>query len=134
MISRSSDKFKEAGIDLEPGHAKNKNSLGKVDKTMSELRKIIRTISPDGSPLSHMDLQKATETLNTRIRNSSAREIMFSRLQDTNQNITLDDEALSDKQFEKRMEANKSAAKSRKEPKIPDVRIHSLVFLKDDQA
>ena len=135
MISRSSDNFKEANIVLEPGHIKNKNSLAKVDKTMSELRAIIRTISPDGSPLSHIDLQRATETLNTRIRNSnlSAREIMFSRLQDTNKNITLNDEALSDAQHKRRIEANKSAAKS-KEPKIPNINLHSLIFLKNDQA
>ena len=136
MISRNSDNFKEAGIELEQGHAKNKNSLAKVDKTMSELRSIIRTISPDGSPLSHMDLQRATESLNTRIRSSnlSAREIMFSRLQDNNKNITLDDEALSDAIFERRVEANKLASKSRKEPKIPSIKPHSLIFLKNDLA
>ena len=89
MINKSSESFREAEIKLEPGDVKNKNSCAKVDKTMSELRTILRTISPEGSPLSELNLQKATGTLNMRIRNMnlSAREIMFSRLQDNNEHI-----------------------------------------------
>ena len=51
MINHSSKNFEDAGILLEPGDVKNKNSLAKVDKTMSELRAILRTFSTDGSPL-----------------------------------------------------------------------------------
>lgn len=139
MINHSSDDFKDAGIELEPGNPKNKNSLGKVDKTMAELRAIFRTVSPDGSPLSLLDLQKAVETLNKRIRNSnlSAREIMFSRLQDNNKNIKLDDEALSEAQYERRVKANDAAAKAKvnlKQTVVPDIKLHSLVFLKQDEA
>ena len=136
MVNRSNENFIKAGIELEPGDTKNKNSLSKVDKTMAELRTILRTISPDGSPLSLIDLQRATETLNTRVRNSnlSAREIMFSRLQDSNKNISLDDKMLSDAQYERRIKANKSATKSKRIPKIPGLQLYSLVFLKHDPA
>ena len=94
---------------LEPGDVTNKNSCDKVDKTMAELRSILRSVSPEGSPLSELSLQIATETLNQRIRNMnlSAREIMFSRLQNSNENIKLDDKVLSDAQFENRSKANR---------------------------
>ena len=136
MVNCSSKNFIEAGIELEPGDTKNKNSLSKVDKTMAELRTILRTISPDGSPLTLIDLQKATETLNTRVRNCnlSAQEILFSRLQDSNKNISLDDEALSDAQYERRIKANEAAMRSKKVPKIPGLELYSLVFLKQDPA
>ena len=114
IINRSSDDLQKADIFLEPGHAKNKNSLGKVDKTIAELRSILRTLSPEGSPLSNLDLQRAVETLNTRIRSSnlSAREIMFSRLQNSNENITLDDLAISNALFDQRIKANNYVNKS----------------------
>ena len=109
---------------------------------MAELRAILRAISPEGSPLSELSLQRATETLNMKIRNMnlSAREIMFSRLQNSNENIKLDDKVLSDTQFESRKNANIAAAKSKlknekKVKRIEDtIDLHSLVFIKHDVA
>ena len=140
IINKNSEGFRNAEIKLEPGDVKNKNSCAKVDKTMAELRSILRTISPDGSPLSELDLQRATETLNMRIRNMnlSAREIMFSRLQNNNENIKLDDKILSDTQYENRKKANNAAAKMKPFMKASkdkgDIDIHSLVFIKHDVA
>ena len=71
IINQSSEDLKKADIFVEAGHAKNKNSLGKVDKTIAELRTILRTLSPEGTSLSNLDLQKAVDSLNTRIRNSN---------------------------------------------------------------
>ena len=138
IINHSSEAFKEADIHLQPGDEKNKNSCAKVDKTMAELR----AISPEGSPLSELSLQRATETLNMKIRNMnlSAREIMFSRLQNSNENIKLDEKVLSDTQFESRKNANIAAAKSKlknekKVKRIEDtIDLHSLVFIKHDVA
>ena len=92
---------------LEPGDVKNKNFCAKVDKTMAELRSIIGSVSPEGSPLLELSLQIATEPLNQRVRNMnlSAREIMFSRLQNWNKNIKLSDKVVSDAQFENRSKA-----------------------------
>ena len=137
MVNHSSDDFKEAGVLLEPGDIKNKNSLSKVDKTMAELRAIFRTISTDGSPLSPLNLQKAVQILNMRIRHSnlSAREIMFSRLQDSNKNILINDEEMAEDQFERRVKANETAAKNFKAIKKKSRQnfpVHSLVFLKQD--
>ena len=123
------------------GDAKNKNSCAKVDKIMAELRYILRVVSPEGLPLSELDLQKCTETLNTKIRNMnlSAREIMFSRLQDLNANIQLNDALISDSQFENRKIANSRAATKvapdhQNLSSETEVKLHSLVFLKDDIA
>ena len=128
--------LQDGGIKIEPGDAKNKNSCAKVDKMMSELRSILRTISPEGLPLSEIQLQKATESLNMRIRNMnlSAREIMFSRLQNTNENISLDDLKLSETQHENRKKANIVASKGKCLSPKPrhDVKLHSLVFIKND--
>ena len=140
IINHSSEAFKEAEMKLEPGDVKNKNSCAKVDKTMAELRSILRSVSPEGSPLSELSLQIATETLNQRIRNMnlSAREIMFSRLQNSNENIKLDDKVLSDAQFENRSKANAAAAKDKSagdnSVSSEVIDLHSLVFLKHDVA
>ena len=141
MINHSRKAFSEAEIEIEPGDVKNKNSCAKVDKTMAELRSILRSESPEGSPLSEMNLQKATETLNMKIRNMnlSAREIMFSRMQTNNENIILDDKLLSDTQFNNRKKANIAATKTKHVVAVPDaededVQLHSLVFLKHDVA
>ena len=139
MINHSSQLFQEAGIFLEPGDAKNKNSLAKVDKTMAELRGILRTISTDGSMLSVLSLQKAVNILNLRIRscNLSAREIMFSRLQDTNANIVLNDKTIAKELYDKRLKANEYAAnnkRSKPRKSVSSIQKHSLVFLKQDSA
>ena len=138
MLNKSSDLFHRAGFDLESVEAKNKNSLAKVDKTMAELRTILRTISPDGSTLSSINLQKAVTMLNSRIRysNLSAREIMFSRLQDNNENIKLDDASISKDLYDKRIKANESVFKrsNLKESLKAVVHPHSLVFLKQDSS
>ena len=99
------------------------------------MRSILRAISPEGNPLSQLELQSAVETLNTRIRTSnlSAREIMFSRLQDSNQNIILNDDAISENIFESRQKSNNYANKKvEKESLYPPPKLHSLVFLKND--
>ena len=139
MINHKSKIFQDAGILLEPGDAKNKNSLSKVDKTMAELRGILRTISTDGSTLSVLSLQKAVNILNTRIRSSnlSAREIMFSRLQNSNENITLNDDTLANELYNNRQKANEYASKDKRKKKrkqLSNIQIHSLVFLKEDSA
>lgn len=139
IINNKSEDFLNAGLILEPGNVKNKNSCAKVDKTMSELRSILRTVSPEGKSLSELDLQKATETLNMRIRNMnlSAREIMFSRLQDSGENIVLNDGLISNIQHENRNKANALAARKLQKKgssKTDEVKLHSLVFLKSDVA
>ena len=107
VINHSTEAFKETEMKLEPGDVKNKNFCAKVDKTMAELRSIIGSVSPEGSPLLELSLQIATEPLNQRVRNMnlSAREIMFSRLQNWNKNIKLSDKVVSDAQFENRSKA-----------------------------
>ena len=142
LINNKSKAFLDAGIKLEPGDVKNKNSCAKVDKTMAELRSILRAVSPEGSTLSELDLQKATESLNMKIRNMnlSAREIMFSRLQNSNENINLNDRLISDLQHHNRNLANSRAGKNKSNRELgrkfqsDEVCLHSLVFLKHDVA
>ena len=61
----------------------------------------------DRFSLPELSLQIATETL--RNMNLGAREIMFSRLQNWNENIKLNNKVLSDAQFEYRSKANATA-------------------------
>ena len=46
IINHRSEALKEAELKLEPGDVKNKNSCANVDKTMAELRSILRIVSP----------------------------------------------------------------------------------------
>ena len=116
---------------LEPGDVKNKKYCAKVDKTMAELR----SVSQEGSSISELSLQIGTETLNQRIRNMnlSGREIMFSRLQNVNENIKLNDKVLFDAQFENRSKANATAVKDKSacvdSASSEVIDLHSLVFL-----
>ena len=60
---------------------------------------------------------------------------MFSRLQNSNENIKLDDKVLSDSQFSNRKKANIAAAKGKLKNKkeVEDtIDMHSLVFIKHD--
>ena len=63
---------------------------------------------------------------------------MFSRLQNSNENIKLDDKVLSDSQFENRKKANNIAAakgKLKNKKEVEDtIDMHSLVFIKHDVA
>ena len=128
--------FNDIGIYLEAGYQKNKNSLAKVDKTMQELREEIRKVSPEGKPISNIQLQLATEKLNMRIRsqNLSAREIFFKRRQETGESIDINDELFSNLQHQQRMKYNQIANKSSAPDIHPTPKLHSLVFLKQDKT
>ena len=71
--------------------------------------------------------------------NLSAREIMFSRMQNNNENILLD-KLLSDTRYDNRKKANAAASKPNPKAKpiddikVEDINLHSLVFLKNDVA
>ena len=100
IINHSSEEFKEAEMKLEPDDVKNKNSCAKVDKTWR---------NSDWFSLPELSLQIVTETL--RNMNLGAREIMFSRLQNWNENLQLNYRVLSGSQFENRSKANATAVK-----------------------
>ena len=92
-MKNSNDKdLKELNITIELSDPNNKNGVAIVDKAIQELEKEIKSLSPEGNPISVSDLTRATLALNSRIRNRnlSSHEILFSREQYTGDNIQLD--------------------------------------------
>ena len=61
-------KLLKVDIVIDPGHVKNKNSCAKADKIMSELRRELKTISPDEKILTPVNLARSVDSLNSRTR------------------------------------------------------------------
>ena len=60
--------LKECNIELELGDEKNKNKKGVAEKAIQELHEEIVKISDENSKLTEIELSKATDSLNSRIR------------------------------------------------------------------
>ena len=85
---------------LEPTDPSNKNSVATVDNAIKQLESEIRKIAPQSTTINETVLALALKNLNAMIRNRglSAHEILFSRTNETNENLHLSDRALFDKQ------------------------------------
>ena len=125
-------------IKLEIADKNNKNGLAIVDKAIQELEKEITILSPEGKPISHSQLAKATLILNSRIRNRnlSSYEIQFSREQNSGQNIPLDDQTLKARKTEKKQSNHEYSERSKfpgcDEPLDANAEVGDLVHLKED--
>ena len=130
--------LKEAGIDLDLGEVKNKNATAVVDKKMQELELEIKKCSPGHNQLNIKVLAKATAVVNEKVRNQglSAKEIIFSRDQLSNENLYLEDSRIVETIMENRdlnnKYSSKSKAKVQKEASHAQAREGHLVFLKHD--
>ena len=138
-LSMSKDKdLEKLGISIELSDSKNKNGVAIVDCAIQELEKEITTLSPENKPLSSSDLAKATIALNSRIRNRnfSSYEIMFSREQNTGENIQLDDKEMASKKMKLKEDNHRLSEKSKspkcKEPVPAEAEKGDYVFLKED--
>ena len=100
--------LKQINITLEIGHEKNPNKNAVAEKAIQELEEEIKncflTIELD-----EFTLARATASLNSRIRFSgkSSKELFTQRDQFTGENLLIDNEELSSKQFERRQKDNK---------------------------
>ena len=125
-------------INIDISDSKNKNGVAIVDKAIQELEKEIVAISPENKPLSSSDLAKCTISLNSRIRNRdlSSYEIMFSREQNTGENISLDDKSMGETKMKLKEKNHKYSEQSKfenaKEPNSAEAEKGDFVFLKKD--
>ena len=125
-------------ISLELSNPENKNGLAIVDKAIQELEKELVRISPEGKSISSTELAQATLALNSRIRNRnfSSHEIMFSREQNTGENILLDDKKMGEVKEKLKNENHKYSEKSKfpdhNEPTSARAKKGDYVHLKDD--
>ena len=136
-LFRSKSVLTDLNISLEPGEAKNKNSLALADKKMKELEDEIRKLS-NNKGVNVRILAKATTVVNEKIRHQglSAKEIMFSRDQFSQENLSLNDETIATQKMELRKDKNIDSAKSKAQVQRPAAPANAskgqLVFLKHE--
>ena len=107
--------LKDLGIEIELGESKNKNKLALADKKMQELEIEIKKAAPNPNVINVRILARATAVVNEKIRHQglSAKEIMFSRDQLTQENLKISDETLAEEKMEIRKKENVYSAKSK---------------------
>ena len=131
--------FKQYGITLEIGRAKNVNKNPVAEGAIMELGLECLHLSPDGGPLSKVSLALATANLNSRIRQGglSAREIWTQRDQVTGQQLAVEDRQLILKQHLSRTYSHASSAKAQAHgksmPDSPSLSVGDLIYLKGDR-
>ena len=138
-LKKQNDKdLAKLNIVLDLSDPENKNGVAIVDKAIQELEKEIIKLSPEGKPISSSELAQATLALNSRIRNRdlSSHEILFSREQNTGENINLDDKGLAERKMEQKLKNHKYSEKSKfhdcKNPDSADAVKGDRVYLKKD--
>ena len=128
----------QKGIMLDYGRVKNVNKSCVVDKAVQELELEILKIDDSGSAVTAVQLQQATDTLNSRIRNRSlsAKEILLQRDQVTGRQLSFKDSLLSQEQQLVRQQNREysSKSKARGASSVPDVDFSAgdLVFIRSE--
>ena len=118
------------------GEVKNKNSLAICDERMKELRKALRVEMAGGAGLNIHTLAKATLTVNERIHHHrlSAKEVLFSRDNNTSKNLKLDDsdiaKTIADNRESKSAANRATGLLTKKEAK--SAKVGKLVYLMAD--
>ena len=124
-------------IKIEITDPSNKNSIATVDKAIRELENEIVKIAPHSSAINQTVLSAALQSLNSKIRNRglSAHEILFSRENQSNKNLTLSDDKLLNIQKEiKESNNEKSAAYISKIPSKNDCfQIGDIISIKSEK-
>ena len=107
--------LQQHGIELDFGYIKNKNSNCVADKCIQEMEVELVKASPQGAPITNLQLQQVVDTLNSRISNInfSAMEIVLQRDQQTKECIDISDPLLSQQQVEYRSKNHQRSAKSK---------------------
>ena len=108
-LATKDEQLENLGITIELSDPANKNGNACVDRAISEIIDEIKKVIPTEQPISQSILSQAILQLNSKIRRSgklSASEILFSRDQMNNQNLTLKDHSLQHDQKKTRDLAN----------------------------
>ena len=136
-LFKSKTSLSDLNITLEPGEAKNKNAVSLVDKKIKELEDEMRKLTNNGG-VNVRILTKATTVVNEKIRHQglSAKEIMFSRDQFSQENLSFNDEDIAAEKMELRKTKNIDSAKSQARIQKPSAPANAtkgqLVFLKHE--
>ena len=132
-MSGQDQAMKKLGLDIELGHAKNKNSLALVDQKIKELRMALKRVSPSPNVLNQTCLSRATTIINEKIRHHklSAKEIHFGREGTTNKPIPLDDDKIAES-IETNREKNNQVHSKRKKAISAEASPGHLVFIKNE--
>ena len=131
--------FKQHGITLIIGHAKNINKNPVAERAIKELGLECLHQSPEGGPLTPLSLALATASMNSRLRKGglSAREIWTQRDQLSGAQLPLDDRDIIIKQQMDREGNHPLSSRSKSHGKPPQpclgIKVGDLVFLKADQ-
>lgn len=120
---------------MEIGDEKNINHNAVAEKGVQELEEEILKVNPENKELSEIDLAKATETLNRKIRHTSksAKELFTRRKQGTGEEIEVNDKEISEKQHERRKRDNEYKMTGSKEKYNKVYKQGDLVFVVSDK-
>ena len=135
-IFKKPAELRDLNIELELGECKNKNALALVDKKMQEIEQEIKKFAPNKNKINVKILAKAVSVVNEKIRHQglSAKEILFSRDQYTQENLNINDEEIAEEKMNIRKQENIYSAKSKasvpEQAKPAGASKGHLVFLK----
>ena len=107
--------LRDLNIKLELGECKNKNALALVDRKMQEIELEIKKYAPNKNVINIKILARAVSIVNEKIRHQglSAKEILFSRDQYTQENLNISDEEIAEEKMNTREKENIYSAKSK---------------------
>ena len=105
---QSDDILRSNNICLDIGRIHNPNKNPVAENAVKEFRKEILRLKPRGGPISETERIIVTRNINSRIRNRglSAKEILLRRELANNTPAPIDDESLSEQQYDLRMKTN----------------------------
>ena len=133
-LSKGDDSLNKLGITLELSDPSNKNGNACVDRAISEIIDEIKKIVPPEQALDQCSLSQAILQVNTKLRRNgklSASEILFSRDQLSNQNLSIKDEHLQEQQKKARQDAN-NRNNSKTKPDNVQIQQGDFVQLKEN--
>ena len=107
--------LRDLNIELELGECKNKNALALVDRKMQEIELEIKKYAPNKNVINIKILARAVSIVNEKIRHQglSAKEILSSRDQYTQENLNISDEEIAEEKMNTREKENIYSAKSK---------------------
>ena len=113
--------LQKLNIELETCDPSNKNSIATVDNAIKQLEIEIKKIAPHSTKINETVLALAVKNLNSLIRNRglSAHEIIFSRSNESNQNLHLSDNKLAQSQQDIKRQSNEKSHVFRDTPQDP---------------
>lgn len=138
LANKPSQTLKDLKIKVELGRDFNKNAVATVDKGIQELQSEIIRIQPEEIPITTAQLSQSLMMLNNRLRRNgqlSAKNIMFSRDENSEKKLNLDDNYLAREHLLTKQANNKRKNKNTQVSNDPVMfKPGQAVMLKDNPA